>query len=127
MTPRKAEALCLLLPLILVVPLLWREIASGSFLPGVVSPAGLAALVLGGAALALGARYFIPGYSIEPNRWGLVVGLAGVVVYFFGSVRSEVTLHWLGGGLLYLGAVVYVGGPYFAVVALPAVAATLAA
>ena len=71
-------------------------------------------------------RYFRPGFSLEPNRWGLVVGLAAIGVYLFGSVRSVESLHWVAGGLLYLGAIVYVGGPYFAVVAFPALAATLA-
>jgi hypothetical protein len=125
MTPRKAEALSLLLPLTLVVPLLWRDLVPGT-LSAALAPTGLAALALGVAGFALGARYFRPGYSVESNRWGLVVGLAAIGVYFLGSVRSLTTLHWAAGGLLYLGAVLYLGGPYFAVVALPAVAAVVA-
>jgi|GEM_PF-4136385 len=126
MTPNKAEALSLLLPLTLVVPLLWHELAPGT-LSTVLTPTGPLALALGGAAFAAGVRYFRPGYSLEPSRWGLVVGLAAIGVYFFGSVRSMTSLHWAAGGLLYLGAVIYLGGPYFAVVALPAVAAVIAA
>jgi len=116
----------MLLPLTLVVPLLWHDIAQAALLPSVLAPTGLAVLALGGAAFALGARYLRPGYSLEPNRWGLVVGLAAVGIYFYGSVQSVTTLHWIAGGLLYFGAIIYIGGPYFAVVALPAVAAALA-
>jgi hypothetical protein len=125
MTPRKAEALTLLLPLTLVVPLLWHDLVPGT-LSSAIAPTGLATLALGGAAFAFGARYFRPGYSLESNRWGLVLGLAAISVYFLGSVRSTADLHWAAGGLLYLGAVIYVGGPFFAVVALPAVAAVVA-
>ena len=126
MTPRRAEAASLVLPLALVIPLLWRDFSPGGLLPRIISPEGLAALALGGAAFALGVRYFRPGYSVEPNRWGLVVGLAAIGVYFLGSVRSDATLHWTAGGLIYLGGVIYIGGPYFAVVTLPAMAAALA-
>jgi len=126
MTPRKAEAACLLLPLALVVPLLWRDLAPGALLPRIISPEGLAAIALGGLAFGLGLRYFRPGYAVEANRWGLVVGLAAIGVYFYGSVRSDSTLHWVGGGLLYVGAVLYVGGPYFAAATLPAVGAAVA-
>ena len=89
MNPRKAEAACLLLPLALVVPLLWHDVGASVLLPRVLSLEGLAALALGGAAFVLGARYFRPGYSVEPNRWGLVVGLAAIGIYFLGSVRSD--------------------------------------
>jgi len=126
MTPRKAEALTLLLPLTLVVPLLWHDLGQTTLLPRVLSPEGLATLVIGVVAFALGARYFRPGYSLEPNNWGVVVGLAAMGVYFYGSVQSVPTLHWAAGGLLYLGAIVYLGGPDFAAVALPAVGAILA-
>jgi hypothetical protein len=125
MTPKRAEALALLLPFTLVVPLLWRDYLPATLLPRVLTATGVAALALGGVAFALGWRYFRPGYSVEPNRWGLVVGLAAMGTYFLGSVRSMVGLHWAAGGLLYLAAVIYLGGPYFAVVALPAVAAAL--
>jgi len=127
MTPRKAQAVCLLLPLTLAVPLLWRDVIPAALLPRLLTPQALAALALGWAAFALALRYFRPGYSVEPNRWGLVVGLAAVGIYFLGSVRSEPTLHWAAGGLLYLGGALYLGGPYFAVVTLPAAFATTAA
>ena len=127
MTPRKAGAVVVLLPLTLVVPLLWKDLASEGAGKALLSPFALAFAAAGAVALVAGWRRFLPGYSIEPDRWGLVVGLGGVGLYLAGSAGSLSSLHWAGAGALYFGGVLYLGGRYASLVVIPAVLAALGA